>query len=102
MVYKAITATGPADAWAVGQASGDFVPGVCPLVMHWNGRRWRRVPLPAATRRWEMFTSVVAASPANVWVTAASYDLQEFAVIYHYDGVGWISITGMASTGRGP
>ena len=92
MVYKAITATGPADAWAVGQASGGFVPGVYPLVIHWNGTRWQRMPLPAATRRWEMFTSVVAASPANVWVTAASYTLQEFAVIYHYDGVGWTEI----------
>ncbi len=50
------------------------------------------MPLPAATRRWEMFTSVVAMSPANVWVTAASYALQEFAVIYHYDGAGWREI----------
>jgi hypothetical protein len=79
MVYKAITATGPADAWAVGQASGGFVPGVYPLVMHWNGLRWQRMPLPAATRRWEMFTSVVATSPANVWVTGANPVLRVYA-----------------------
>src|SRR5260370_33955475 len=51
MVYKAITATGPADAWAVGQASGGCVPGVDPLLLSFDGTARQRVPPPPAARR---------------------------------------------------
>lgn len=63
--YYAITATGPADAWAVGNTG---LPNEYPLIVHWDGVRWSPVTLSASMRRLETFTHVVAANPANVWV----------------------------------
>src|SRR5207237_799301 len=38
-----VAAVAPDDVWAVGSAT-DFHPGGTPLIVHWNGTRWTRVP----------------------------------------------------------
>src|SRR5215470_3676132 len=44
-----VSATGPADAWAVGAeaetAQPDGSPAGMPLILHWNGRAWAKVAL---------------------------------------------------------
>ena len=66
--YDAITATGPADAWAAGSEGTGQPPAYGrPVVVHWNGARWVRMVLPPSTRELTGFTTLVASSSRDVW-----------------------------------
>lgn len=66
-----VTAVGSADAWAVGTATSKFGAAE-PIVVHWNGRGWLRVRLPA--RVLKVFGTsptldvIRARSATDVWV----------------------------------
>ena len=105
--YYAVTATGPSDAWAVGNTG---LPGQYPLIVHWNGVRWSQVTLSASMRRLDTFTSVVAANPGNVWVAGHVPDSRFTPHLYHFDGTQWhdvplpsdvLTLSGMAITPDG-
>ena len=55
-----VAATSAANAWAVGYSAHG------PLILHWNGAAWKRVPLPAAAGRGG-FAGVAATSATNAW-----------------------------------
>ena len=70
------------DAWAVGRHND------MPLVLHWNGKKWRTVPVngdwPAET---ELY-GVDGASSRDLWaVGTADYGQRPVAV--HWDGRSW-------------
>jgi len=46
-----VAAVAAADAWAVGSATGKVTGESTPIVVHWNGRHWLRVSLPARILR---------------------------------------------------
>lgn len=90
--YEAVTATSRTDAWAVGyEGAQSGIPDGYPLVVHWNGRRWSHVTLPASTRELNLFTSVVAANARNVWTEGIDYATQTFGV-FHFDGARWTEV----------
>lgn len=71
----AVTAVSHSDAWAVGNycptsssCGGSALLGR-PLTLHWNGRRWSLVQLPAFCVGGVMLTSVSAVSGTNAWAT---------------------------------
>ncbi|WP_067172392.1 hypothetical protein [Microtetraspora niveoalba] len=75
-----VVATTARDAWAVGSRNeGD------PIVMRWNGDRWREVRAPDDA---ESFNAVAAASPGEVWV----FDYTTRA--WRWNGSGWTSMGG--------
>ncbi len=73
-----IAATGPADAWAVGEKDGAG-GRIVPLVLHWNGQRWAQLPLPSPKAG---LTAVVAPSVDDVWAVGNG-------TILHFDGTSW-------------
>ena len=68
-VLSGISAAGPNDIWAVGH----FWDGARnrTLTLHWNGRRWARMPSPNASRAENVLYAVWAVSPRQVWAAGA-------------------------------
>ncbi|GAA3193824.1 hypothetical protein [Actinocorallia longicatena] len=62
-----IVAAGPNAAWAVGERRADSNPRA--LAYHWNGRSWRRTPLPAGLGP---SPRLAAAPGAGAWMLADS------------------------------
>ena len=67
-----VAAISPGDAWAVGSTAqaGHGNTQDEPLVLHWNGARWRRVAVPGLGGFY--LTAVAASSASDVWAFAAS------------------------------
>ena len=61
----AVDAVSPDNVWAVGQQLGSSAPDQG-LVEHWNGRRWRVVPLPASGSATVLLDGVTVAD-GQVW-----------------------------------
>ena len=89
-----VTAVAPDDVWAVG---GGGV-GRRPLVMRWNGKRWRIVDMRGIAPYASDFRAIDAASARNVWaVGEAGLDAVAtfgfYALVGHWDGHGWSRVT---------
>lgn len=94
-----VSALSPGDIWLEGSApSSSTAPD--PVVMHWNGRSWSAVPLPAL-RLPEGDTSifldvVTAVAPDSVWLAGvATDDAGQFdaIVLRHWNGARWQQLT---------
>ena len=81
----AVSADGPADVWAVGNAGGP-TPG--PFVEHWDGSRWQSVPMSDATRLAAGILDVAVASRDDVWAAGIAPN-DDAGVIEHWDGDRW-------------
>ncbi|GAA2652928.1 hypothetical protein GCM10010412_020520 [Nonomuraea recticatena] len=96
---RAVAQISPTDVWAVGEIikgggnahEGD--PSSCPdayesaedqpttpLVLHWDGRLWRQMPVPLTEGS---LTGVTAFGPDDVWVAGHE------SVLLHFDGRKW-------------
>ncbi|GAA2105390.1 hypothetical protein [Actinomadura alba] len=99
-----IVATGPGDAWAVGQESAPE-GGVRTLVLHWTGGSWVRHPSPPTLTQ---LRAAAASSPNNLWVLG---NTDEGTVLtFRWDGTRWtdgaklpgdVHATGVATAGPG-
>jgi hypothetical protein len=84
-----VEALSPTDAWAVGYrplATGDEA-----FVMHWDGRMWRVVPVPALPEG--RLQDVSAVSATDVW--AVGYFIGVTAIrplTLHWDGTEWTRV----------
>ncbi|WP_147455164.1 hypothetical protein [Saccharothrix australiensis] len=76
-----ISAAAPDDVWAVGNSAGR------PLVLHYDGHRWRTVPTPAIP--WAK--AVAAVAPDDVHVVGTGSDT------LHWDGRRWTRTTALTS-----
>jgi hypothetical protein len=101
----AVTATSPSSAWAVGEYSAGSTERA--LILHWNGRAWRRVvsPSPGGTHG-SVLTSVTAVSPASIWAAGEYWTATtEKTMILHWNGRKWRQVAspdvggGTSSTG---
>jgi hypothetical protein len=75
----AVSAVSARSVWAVGSTD------VGTLVLHWNGRHWRRVPSPGSGG----LLGVEALSAANVWAVGSD---GARAQILHWNGRRWRSV----------
>jgi hypothetical protein len=88
-----VAATGPGDAWALGQPPWGGGPGCGADVEHWDGTAWRRVPVPRGVFAADAGL-LAARSARDAWifpVRAAHVGSSYFAYNYalHWDGTAW-------------
>jgi hypothetical protein len=94
---EAVAATSAANAWAVGDLGQEGTP----LIVHWNGATWSRVPsgAPAGTR----LDAVAASSPGNAWALGQTYRTGSppagLPVILHWNGRAWRQVPSPAPPG---
>jgi len=87
-----VAAVSSRDVWAVGSIDRK------PLVMHWDGYRWRRSQLPSVQRG--ALEDVVAVAADDVWaVGAGGVGWRPLAV--HWDGKRWRTLDMRTSVSRG-
>jgi hypothetical protein len=80
-----------ADAWAVGSVSPS-ASVVQPLILHWNGRRWARVPAAnVAGCQFASLLSVAAHSARDAWAVGEEENAKGVLrpLIEHWDGRRW-------------
>ena len=81
-VLNNVVATSARNAWAVGHAGSLIKPS--PLIMHWNGTRWNRVPGLNPAIGW--LDGVAATSARDVWAVGYSGSR---TLILHWNGAAW-------------
>jgi hypothetical protein len=85
---SSVAATSPSNAWAVGFTSSSS--SVKPLILHWNGASWGRVPNPAQTGGDQLF-GIAATSASSAWVVGCSrcYTSKATSLILRWNGAVW-------------
>jgi len=88
---RAVAASSPGNAWALGQTWRTDSSRSMPVILHWNGRAWRQVPSPAPPGAF--LNSVSVTSPANAWVVGGySADRSVGStrpIALHWNGSAW-------------
>src|SRR6201987_5586691 len=84
-----VSASGPNDAWAVGNTNSISAASHDTLAAHWNGTAWTIVPTPAAASgsRLASLYDVADLSPASAWAVGQGKDARPLAA--HWDGTAW-------------
>lgn len=84
---RSVSAAGPRDVWVTGTVfRRDRLPG--PLLLHWDGHSWLKVPVPWA-HPGEVIDKVVATGRSGVWLIpypAAGENVE------HWDGARWQAV----------
>jgi hypothetical protein len=89
---QSVTAVSASDAWAVGWFYGYGGENSWTLILHWNGRRWTRVPSPNPSfRGFNVLTGVTALSTTNAW--AVGGDEKNGNLIAHWNGTRWRKVS---------
>ena len=85
-VLDGVAATSAGDAWAVGYTGmGPRTCGRCTtLILHWNGKAWKRVPSPNPTAG--ILEGVAAASARSAWAVGS---IGDHTLILHWTGTVW-------------
>ena len=81
-----VSATGPADAWAVGTQDQRYLnfPGRPGALVRWDGRTWSERLLPA---EFGSPDAVSAVTPSDVWAVGEDKSVKPYAA--HWDGTAW-------------
>jgi hypothetical protein len=84
-----VSASGPNDAWAVGNTNGISAASHSTLAAHWDGAAWTIVATPAAESggRLASLYGVADLGPANAWAVGQGKDARPLAE--HWDGTAW-------------
>ena len=86
---SAVAVTSACNAWAVGDVDDHT------LVLHWNGRTWKRQPSPNPGVYGNLLLAVTATSATNAWAVGVhftgigDYGTPGRALIEHWNGVAW-------------
>ena len=98
----AISASGPSDAWAVGTAQQRGVEGgvSSPLLVHWDGKRWRLVA-SAPTAPNAFLLGVASISSQDAWAVgfAGSRSGGHQPLVEHWNGSSWSAVAVPAPPG---
>jgi antitoxin component YwqK of YwqJK toxin-antitoxin module len=86
--FDAVWASGPRDVWVVGSTVSHVANGVISAdnrVLHWDGREWANVPLPALGSH--ALQGVHGSGPDDVWFTAANgIHASSSTIALHWNG----------------
>ncbi len=80
-----VAATSSNDVWAVGRWGDAANLTVNPLLLHWNGSRWRIVATPSLSGG-ATFQAVTAIAPDDVWAVGQNGVI---TLAEHWDGQSW-------------
>jgi hypothetical protein len=75
------------NAWAVGAYAHQVGGRNHLFTVHWNGTKWRQVPVPATATG--VLYAVAATSWSDVWAVGQAGNTVTQAVILHWNGQGW-------------
>jgi hypothetical protein len=93
-----VSMTGPANGWAVGFVTPDADGGnandaFTAITLHWDGHRWRTVPVrPVAHGLGGGLNDVAALSGSDVWAVGASPADSSAPMILHWRGLRWARV----------
>ena len=90
-----VSMAGPSAGWAVGfTLSSAQGANFQPLIAHWNGRRWRSVPVALAAVTSGRLDGVAALSPSDVWAVGAvsRANLSTAPLIARWNGRHWARV----------
>ena len=79
-----VAATSARNAWAVGYTG---TTSTKTLIVHWNGKTWKRVSTPRPVRG--ELTAVTATSARNAWAVGYSGSAPSKTLILHWNGKAW-------------
>lgn len=89
-----VAALSPTDVWAVGSDTG--AENTSPVIVHWDGRRLRRVDAFRPDAHPAVLTAIAAVSPRDVWAVGSegendpgALDPSGRPVAVHWDGKAW-------------
>ena len=81
------------DAWAVGFMDISSSPiNRQPLMMHWNGTRWKSVLSPTLSGTFHELHGVAAISTSDVWAVGEESSSSGQALMEHWDGTSWSEV----------
>jgi hypothetical protein len=91
-LLSAVAAVSHDEAWAVGWSIGSDGRDR-PLILRWNGGRWRPVPAPAFDGRAQLI-DVAAPKSGDAWAAGrVTDDTQTFgSLVLHWDGDRWVQV----------
>jgi hypothetical protein len=78
-----VAATSASDAWAVGGDANNS------LILHWNGKKWQKVPAANPSPGNDDLDAVAASSARNAWAVGA---LGGNALVLHWNGTAWKAV----------
>jgi hypothetical protein len=93
-----VSASSSTDVWAVGETDflGGAGPNPAPEALHFDGKSWARVAVPAPAKApvGSGLLSVTAIAPNNAWAvgfgsTGKDPTIKSTALIEHFDGTSW-------------
>lgn len=93
-----VTVVSRSDAWAVGHFdnASDFSN---PLILHWNGRSWRRVEAPVLASNLEELSAVAAWSATGAWAVGigpcvgGSINCPSHSLTLRWNGARWAAVS---------
>lgn len=103
---EGVTALSPTNVWAVGAAGVNVGKRIAlrTLVLHWNGRKWARVPSPnpataatAAAEKSDALVAVAGASARDVWAVGSYFvrsgrQHTNRTLALHWNGRRWTQV----------
>jgi hypothetical protein len=99
-----VAATGPSNAWAVGEYSPDGVtPVELSLILYWNGSAWSQQSSPnpdGITSGGNYLADVAAVSASNAWAVGSLLHSRK-VLVAHWDGSFWVQQTTPEHPGPG-
>jgi hypothetical protein len=91
-LLEGVAAVSPTDAWAVGSTARAYSRGghIRPLIVHWDGTAWTKVPVPSLPHTGAYLAGVAATSATDAWAVGQT-DIfgHNQTYILHWDGTSW-------------
>jgi hypothetical protein len=99
-----VSAVSATDAWAVGNTTSGPVnttPGPA-LILHWNGRKWSKTPIPEPSNVYFFLSGVSAISATDAWAVGTwdAYGVNSRALTLHWNGRKWSKVVSPNPVGR--
>jgi hypothetical protein len=91
-VLRAVAATSPSSAWAVGYYTSAASPQGQTLIEHWNGTSWKvqKSMNPGGASEENSLYGVAATSATNAWAVGRYYNGSAYqTLIEHWNGSAW-------------
>jgi hypothetical protein len=84
--------TSPGNVWAVGWTFTGQVNQT--LILHWDGRSWKRVPSPdpGGSQHDNLLHAVAVTSSASAWAVGEFIGKSDRAMILHWNGIRWANV----------
>ena len=84
-LIESVSGSGPNDIWAVGNYR-NVAQNYHAFMVHWDGSRWSKVPLPIEGIAGDTLWDVEAIAPDDAWAVGS---IDAGGVMMHWDGTEW-------------